>query len=152
MKKTLGIIISGLALIAGLVLVAPAEAATDVLPDLRSPALADFRIENASNGEKRLRFSTRIANAGPGKFEIRMYRPNTTTAQMKVNSASSTPLGSIAGYKPPAPRGSTTLETATITGTSSSCRSSRSTGSTQTAQKVLRWALELRLASASSTS
>ena len=84
MKKTLGIIISGLALIAGLVLVAPAQAATDVLPDLRSPALTDFRIENASNGQKRLRFSTRIANAGPGKFEIRMYRPDTTTAQMKV--------------------------------------------------------------------
>ena len=149
MKKTLSIIISGLALIAGLVLVAPAQAATDVLPDLRSPALADFRIENASNGEKRLRFSTRIANAGPGKFEIRMYRPSTTTAQMKVEQRIFNTSGVYRRYKPPAPKGSTTLETATITGTSSSCRSSRSTGSTQTAQKVLRWALELRLAFAS---
>jgi Lysyl oxidase len=62
----------------------PAQAATDVLPDLRTRKLTDFRIENASNGEKRLRFTTQIANAGPGAFEVRMQRSTTTTAQMTV--------------------------------------------------------------------
>lgn len=62
----------------------PAEAATDLLPDLRTRRLTDFRIENASNGEKRLRFTTIIANAGPGPFEVRLDRPNTRTSRMKV--------------------------------------------------------------------
>jgi hypothetical protein len=84
MKKILVIIISGLALIAGLVLVAPSHAATDVLPDLRSRGLTDFRIEVASNGEKRLRFTTQIANLGPGPFEVYAKRPNTDTANMAV--------------------------------------------------------------------
>lgn len=85
MKKILAIILSGLALIAGLILIAPAQAvAPDKPPDLRTRTLTDFRIENASNGEKRLRFKTRIANAGPGRFEVRMDRPNTSTAEMTV--------------------------------------------------------------------
>jgi Lysyl oxidase len=84
MKKMLVSIISGLGLIAGLVLVAPAHAATEVLPDLRSRGLTDFRIEVASNGDKRLRFTTQIANLGPGPFEVYAKRPTTNTANMAV--------------------------------------------------------------------
>ena len=62
----------------------PAQAATDVLPDLKARGLTDFRIQIASNGEKRLRFTTRIANAGPGPFEVRLDHPNTGTAKMTV--------------------------------------------------------------------
>jgi Lysyl oxidase len=61
-----------------------AEAATDRLPDLRMSPLHNFYIQKASNGEKRLRFTTRIANAGPGRFELRGYRPNTSTARMNI--------------------------------------------------------------------
>jgi hypothetical protein len=42
-----------------------AEAVTEQLPDLRMRRLTSFSIERASNGDKRLRFTTRIANAGP---------------------------------------------------------------------------------------
>ena len=84
MKKILTIIISGLVLIAGLVLAAPAQAATPNLPDIYMSRLRDFRIEQASNGEKRLRFTTVMANKGPGRFEARLQRPNTSTSQMTV--------------------------------------------------------------------
>jgi len=82
MKHLLAGIVAGL-LITGFS-ATPSQAATDLLPDLRTRKLTDFRIENASNGEKRLRFTTQIANAGPGAFEVRMDRPSTTTAQMTV--------------------------------------------------------------------
>ena len=45
--------------------------------------LTDFRIEN-SGGEKRLRFTTVIANNGPGPFVTHLQRPNTSTANMTV--------------------------------------------------------------------
>jgi hypothetical protein len=85
MKKAIRVLAAAVAaLLASSLSSAPAQAATDVLPDLRTRRLTDFRIENASNGEKRLRFTTIIANAGPGPFEVRLDRPNTSTAQMTV--------------------------------------------------------------------
>lgn len=81
MKKVLTIILGALLLLS---LAVSAQAAADKLPDLRTRTLTDFSIQNASNGEKRLRFTTRIANAGPGRFEVLMNRPNTDTAQMTV--------------------------------------------------------------------
>jgi hypothetical protein len=61
-----------------------AEAATEQLPDLRMRRLTNFYIQQASNGDKRLRFTTRIANAGPGRFELHGYRPGTSTARMNI--------------------------------------------------------------------
>jgi Lysyl oxidase len=61
----------------------PAQAATDVLPNLHTRPLTNFRIEN-TGGEKRLRFTTIIANKGPGTFEVRLNRPNTSQANMAV--------------------------------------------------------------------
>ena len=46
--------------------------------------MTDFRIEVTSTGEKRLRFTTQIANLGPGVFEVYAKRPNTSTANMTV--------------------------------------------------------------------
>jgi Lysyl oxidase len=84
MRNLLAVIVTGLVLIASLVLVAPAQAATDVLPDLRTRGLTDFRIQVTSTGEKRLRFTTQIANLGPGPFEVYAKRPNIDTANMTV--------------------------------------------------------------------
>ena len=61
-----------------------AEAATEQLPDLRMSPLHNFYIQQASNGERRLRFTTRIANAGPGRFELHGYRSDTSTARMNI--------------------------------------------------------------------
>jgi len=61
-----------------------AAAATDVLPDLRMRKLGNFYIQQASNGEKRLRFTTMIANAGPGRFELHGYRADTSVARMNI--------------------------------------------------------------------
>ena len=83
MKRTLGAAISVLVLTAGLA--TPAHAATDVLPDLGSGGLSDFRIEVTSTGEKRLRFTSKIINKGRGPFEVYAKRPNTTTATMTVS-------------------------------------------------------------------
>jgi hypothetical protein len=47
--------------------------------------LSSFYIERASNGEKRLRFTTVIVNAGPGRFELRGKRPDTSTARMNIS-------------------------------------------------------------------
>jgi Lysyl oxidase len=59
-------------------------AATEQLPDLRMRKLSSFYIQQASNGEKRLRFTTVIVNAGPGRFELHGYRPDTSTARMNI--------------------------------------------------------------------
>jgi hypothetical protein len=59
--------------------------ATEQLPDLRMSKLSSFYIERASNGEKRLRFTTVIVNAGPGRFELRGKRPDTSTARMNIS-------------------------------------------------------------------
>jgi hypothetical protein len=57
---------------------------TEQLPDLRMRRLTDFYIQKASNGDKRLRFTTKIANAGPGRFELHGYRPDTSTSRMNI--------------------------------------------------------------------
>ncbi len=59
-------------------------AAAEILPDLRMQSLRNFYIQNSTSGERRLRFTTIIVNSGPGRFEARGYRPDTTTARMKV--------------------------------------------------------------------
>jgi hypothetical protein len=68
--------------LAGLTMSTPAQAATEVLPDLKMRPPANFYIQNTPN-EKRLRFDTIVWNAGAGKFEVRMARPATAT-QMDV--------------------------------------------------------------------
>src|SRR5215218_3272330 len=103
----------------------PAQAATDLLPDLRTRKLTDFRIENASNGEKRLRFTTQMANAGPGAFEVRMDRPSTTTAQMTVIQRIYNTAGGWRWVQVPGTHGFW-AEMATTTGMCTSCRGSRS--------------------------
>ncbi len=59
-------------------------APVEILPDLRMQSLRNFYIQNATNGERRLRFATIIVNSGPGRFEARGSRPDTSTARMKV--------------------------------------------------------------------
>jgi hypothetical protein len=61
-----------------------AEAATEQLPDLRMRRLTNFYIQQASSGDKRLRFTTRIANAGAGRFELPGYRTDTSTSRMNI--------------------------------------------------------------------
>lgn len=96
-----------LALVAGLYLTSltPAHAATAAKPDLRTRTLTDWRIENASNGEKRLRFTTRIANAGTGRFSVRLQRPNTTTATMTVHQRVYNTDGTWTWYSVPGTHG-----------------------------------------------
>jgi hypothetical protein len=55
--------------------------------------LSSFYIERASNGERRLRFTTVIVNAGPGRFELRGSRPDTTTARMSIRQRISNTSG-----------------------------------------------------------
>jgi Lysyl oxidase len=55
------------------------------LPDLRMLKPSNFYIQTTSTGDKRLRFQTVIWNAGPGKFGVKMARPDTTTKRMTVS-------------------------------------------------------------------
>ena len=80
---------------------APAQAATDVLPDLKARGLSDFRIEVTSSGEKRLRFKTRIANQGPGRFEVFSKRSNTSQATMTVSQRIFRTDGTYSSYSVP---------------------------------------------------
>lgn len=71
-----------MALAASLVVIAPpapAAAASDRLPDLRSAKITDLRITRTSSGRKLLRFTTEIRNYGAGPFEIRGNRQRTGT-------------------------------------------------------------------------
>lgn len=89
------IAVAAVALISGALVMhdgRPAQAATDVLPNLHTRPLTDFRIENVG-GEKRLRFTTVIANKGPGAFEVHMARPNTSADRMTVHQHVTTSEG-----------------------------------------------------------
>ena len=55
----------------------PARAGADALPDLVAAPLGDFRVET-SGGRRLLRFSSMMANVGPGHFELRGHRDNTS--------------------------------------------------------------------------
>jgi hypothetical protein len=46
--------------------------------------LQNLKIENTSDGHKRLRFDSIIVNVGDGKFEVHGSRPDTNTAEMTV--------------------------------------------------------------------
>jgi Lysyl oxidase len=61
----------------------PVMAASDQLPNLRMLPLDDWRIQNV-NGRRLLRFTTIMANAGPGHFEVRGRRPDTATKTMTI--------------------------------------------------------------------
>jgi Lysyl oxidase/S-layer homology domain len=74
-----GVVAFGLLLLAAVAPAATVAAANDRLPDLRSAAIHDLRIER-SGGRKLLRFTTEIRNYGAGPFEIRGNRPNTSAA------------------------------------------------------------------------
>ena len=56
----------------------PAEATSDVLPDLRMARLQDLQIQSTRNGRKLLRFDTIIVNVGNGAFEARGSRDKDT--------------------------------------------------------------------------
>src|SRR3712207_557418 len=71
---------------------APAAAVSDRLPDLGMAPLRDIRIEKTAEGRRLLRFTTEMANVGPGPFEARGQRPDTasptmTTSQRIYNDA-----------------------------------------------------------------
>lgn len=61
----------------------PAAAATDRLPDLGMYKLTNIQIQN-TNGQRQLRFDTRIVNTGAGAFEAHGSRPDTSTPTMGV--------------------------------------------------------------------
>jgi hypothetical protein len=61
----------------------PAEAATDVLPDLGMAPLDNLQIENTQDGRRLLRFDAIIVNVGPGAFELRGER-DSAAAEMNV--------------------------------------------------------------------
>ncbi len=65
------------------VLPGPVVAATDRLPNLRMLSLRDWHIQDAG-GRRLLRFTTIMANEGPGAFEVRGLRPDTDTEQMRI--------------------------------------------------------------------
>jgi Lysyl oxidase len=67
----------------------PAQAASDLLPDLGMAQLQNLHIKNCTQtnfrdcayvGQKQLRFDTIIVNVGAGSFEARGSRPNTSTS------------------------------------------------------------------------
>jgi hypothetical protein len=62
----------------------PAVAASgDRLPNLRMLPLRDWHIQNV-NGRRLLRFTTIMANEGPGAFEVRGIRRDTDARQMRI--------------------------------------------------------------------
>jgi hypothetical protein len=61
----------------------PALAASDRLPNLRMLPLSDWRIQNV-NGRRLLRFTTIMANQGPGAFEVRGIRADADDMQMRI--------------------------------------------------------------------
>jgi len=71
---------------------APTAAATDRLPNLRMAPLRDFSL-TWSNGRRLLRFTAIMWNVGPGPFEARGSRSNTSTSTMRVIQA----IGNTAG-------------------------------------------------------
>lgn len=72
--------------VASLSVAAPANAA-DVLPDLGMMRLTDIQIDKTSSGQRLLRFTSRIANRGPGTFRVQGSRPTTSTSEMTAQQA-----------------------------------------------------------------
>ena len=64
---------------------APAEAATDRLPDLRMRHFTSLRIQSTTDGRRLLRFTSVVVNAGVGRFEALGRRPDTATKLMTVS-------------------------------------------------------------------
>lgn len=71
---------------------APTIAANDRLPNLRMMPLRDWTIQSSGN-RRLLRFTAIMANTGPGPFEVRGSRPNTSIPTMSVRQA----IGNDAG-------------------------------------------------------
>jgi hypothetical protein len=70
--------------LAGLSVSTPAHSASaERRPDLKMLKPSGFYIQNTAT-EKRLRFQTIIHNAGVGKFDVRGYRPDTSTPRMTI--------------------------------------------------------------------
>jgi hypothetical protein len=61
----------------------PTGAATDRLPDLAMAKLTGIQIQN-TNGQRLLRFNTRVVNIGAGAFEANGSRPDTSTPTLSV--------------------------------------------------------------------
>jgi hypothetical protein len=61
----------------------PTGAATDRLPDLAMAKLTGIQIQN-TNGQRLLRFNTRVVNIGAGAFEANGSRPDTSTPSLSV--------------------------------------------------------------------
>jgi hypothetical protein len=78
----LSIVLGGVS--AGVVGAGPAHAADDLLPNLRMVPLADWTIQNV-NGRRLLRFTTVMANQGPGAFEVKGHRKLRSDDQMRID-------------------------------------------------------------------
>ena len=76
-------VIATLLVAAGVSLPGPASAAIEQKPDLKMRPPSNFYIQNTTT-EKRLRFQTIIWNAGAGRFDVRLNRPDTATQRMSV--------------------------------------------------------------------
>ena len=72
-----------LAVVLALAVSKPAGAATDRLPDLGMAKLTNIQIQN-TNGQRLLRFDTRVVNTGAGAFELHGSRADTSTPTMSV--------------------------------------------------------------------
>ena len=82
--KRLGVaLVLLLALLMSVLGAGASHAAVDQPPDLRMRKPSGFYIQTAGT-ERRLRFTTVVANYGPGVFHVRADRPNTATARMSV--------------------------------------------------------------------
>lgn len=80
--------------------VAPATAATDLLPDLQMSQVYNVQIERTGAGRKRLRFGTIVWNVGNGPLEVRAGDRVDRTMH-DVTQWIRTRGGGGYGYKPP---------------------------------------------------
>lgn len=79
-------VVMGLALVGALTAGSPAMAA-DVLPDLGMRRLSEIQIDKTADGRRLLRFTSVIANKGPGAFRVVGSRPDTSTTEMTAQQA-----------------------------------------------------------------
>lgn len=79
---TLGLLLAAFA--AQAVMPGPVVAASDRLPNLKMLPLRDWHIQNV-DGRRLLRFTTIMANKGPGHFEVRGHRSSTSVETMRID-------------------------------------------------------------------
>jgi hypothetical protein len=70
---------AAVSLLATIAPAAPAKAATERAPDLKSARITDLRIVRTASGRRLLRFTSMMWNRGAGPFELLSTRPNRST-------------------------------------------------------------------------